>query len=103
MAKKGRIERNNRVAETIKKEETKREGLVKILKSSLEKVSYDEKFAAMIAIQKLSRDGSPTRHRNRCALTGRPRGFFSKFGLSRNAIRHYASFGLISGLKKSSW
>ncbi len=103
MAKKGRIERNNRVALTIVKEKSKREELVKILKSPLEKVSYDQKFAAMIAIQKLSRDGSKTRHRNRCALTGRPRGFFSKFGLSRNAIRHYASFGLISGLKKSSW
>jgi small subunit ribosomal protein S14 len=103
MAKKGRIERNNRISTTIEKEKIKRSQIVSILKAPLEKSSYDEKFAAMIAIQKLSRDGSATRHRNRCALTGRSRGYFSKFGLSRNAIRHYASIGMISGLKKSSW
>ncbi|MFT4967790.1 MAG: small subunit ribosomal protein S14 [Candidatus Deianiraeaceae bacterium] len=101
MAKKGRIERNNRVLKTIQKDSDKRNSLVKILKSS--KSSQDEKFAIMIALQKISRDGSQTRYRNRCALTGRPRGYYSKFGLSRNMIRHYASFGQISGVKKSSW
>jgi small subunit ribosomal protein S14 len=101
MAKKGRIERNKRVLETINKESAKRESLLAILKDPLK--SYDEKFIVMMAIQKLKRDGSPTRYRNRCALTGRPRAYYSKFGLSRNVIREYGSFGLISGLKKSSW
>lgn len=101
MAKKGRIERNNRVLAIIKKEEKKREAISAILKNASS--SQNDKFSAMISFQKLSRDGSATRHRNRCALTGRPRGYYSKFGLSRNMIRHYASFGQISGLKKSSW
>lgn len=101
MAKKGRIERNNKVLDTIQKDAEKRASLTLVLKSA--KSSHDEKFAVMIALQKISRNGSPTRYRNRCALTGRPRGYYSKFGLSRNMIRHYASFGQISGLKKSSW
>lgn len=101
MAKKGRIERNNRVLATVQKEKNKRDVLVNILKGV--NSSQDEKFSAMIALQGISRDGSATRYRNRCVLTGRSRGFHSKFGLSRNMIRHYASFGQISGLKKSSW
>jgi small subunit ribosomal protein S14 len=101
MAKKGRIERNNRVLSTVQKNLEKRQTLVAILKS--QSTSYDEKFSAMVALQKISRDGSKTRYRNRCAITGRSRGYYSKFGLSRNVIRHYASFGQISGLKKSSW
>lgn len=101
MAKKGRIERNNRVLRTVEKDAEKRASLVSVLKSSTS--SQDEKFAVMVAFQKISRDGSPTRYRNRCALTGRPRAYYRKFGLSRGMIRHYASFGQISGLKKSSW
>ena len=101
MAKKGRIERNTRVLSTIQKDFEKRQTLVALLKS--QSTSYDEKFSAMVALQKISRDGSKTRYRNRCAITGRSRGYYSKFGLSRNVIRHYASFGQISGLKKSSW
>jgi small subunit ribosomal protein S14 len=101
MAKKGRIERNSRVLSTIQKDFEKRQTLVALLKS--QSTSYDEKFSAMVALQKISRDGSKTRYRNRCAITGRSRGYYSKFGLSRNVIRHYASFGQISGLKKSSW
>ena len=101
MAKKGRIERNNKFLGTIQKDAEKRASLTFVLKSATS--THDEKFAVMIALQKLSRDGSATRYRNRCALTGSPRGYYSKFGLSRNMIRHYASFGQISGLKKSSW
>lgn len=101
MAKKGRIERNNRILQTVEKEQKKRESLLAVFKDSTK--SYDEKFVVMMALQKLVRDGSATRYRNRCAVTGRSRGYYSKFGLSRNVIRHYASFGLISGLKKSSW
>lgn len=101
MAKKGRIERNKRVLKTVEKEHKKREALLAVFKDSTK--SYDEKFLVMIALQKLARDGSATRYRNRCAVTGRSRAYYSKFGLSRNVIRHYASFGLISGLKKSSW
>ena len=101
MAKKGRIERNNRVLATIQKEASKREALISVLKDPAK--SYDEKFVVMIALQKLTRDGSATRYRNRCAVTGRSRAYYSKFGLSRNVIREYGSAGLISGLKKSSW
>jgi small subunit ribosomal protein S14 len=101
MAKKSRIERNNKVLKTIQKDAKKRSVLTDILKNNSS--SYDEKFASMIALQKISRNGSPTRHRNRCAITGRSRGYFSMFGLCRNVIRHYASYGQISGLKKSSW
>lgn len=101
MAKKGRIERNNRVLKTIQKDAKKRSNVVSVLKSVI--ASQDEKFSAMITLQGFSRDGSATRHRKRCLLTGRSRGVYSKFGLSRNMIRHYASFGQISGLKKSSW
>ena len=91
MAKKGRIERNNRVLSTVQKDLEKRQTLVAILKS--QSTSYDEKFSAMVALQKISRDGSKTRYRNRCAITGRSRGYYSKFGLSisnaKIAIEHF--------------
>lgn len=62
-----------------------------------------ELFTTSIAFQKIKRDGSATRIRKRCAITGRPRAYFGLFGLSRNVIRESASFGLIMGLTKSSW
>jgi small subunit ribosomal protein S14 len=63
----------------------------------------DERFAAQLKLAELPRNGSPTRLRNRCALTGRPRGYYRKFRLSRIALRELASSGQIPGMVKSSW
>lgn len=68
-----------------------------------EAISLDERFAAQCKLAKLPRNSSETRIRNRCANTGRPRGFHRKFGISRNQLREMASKGLIPGMVKSSW
>ncbi|NRB38376.1 MAG: 30S ribosomal protein S14 [Pseudomonadales bacterium] len=65
--------------------------------------SDEERWDAQQALQKLPRDSSPARQRNRCALTGRPHGVYKKFGLCRNQIRHHAMQGDIPGLVKASW
>lgn len=67
------------------------------------KLSDEERYAARLELQKLPRNSYPTRQRNRCALTGRPRGTFRKFGLGRNKIRELAFKGDIPGLVKASW
>ena len=67
------------------------------------KLSEEERHAAMVALQKLPRDSSYTRRRNRCSLTGRSRGYYRKFKLSRIAVRELASAGQIPGMLKSSW
>ena len=68
-----------------------------------ENLDYDAKWEAMIALQKLPRDSSKSRQRNRCALTGRPHGYFRKFGLSRNRLREIAMRGEAPGVTKASW
>ena len=65
--------------------------------------SEEERYEARLKLQQLPRNASPTRQRNRCALTGRPRGTFRKFGLARNKIREIAFRGEIPGLTKASW
>ena len=67
------------------------------------KKSDDERMAARLALQKLPRNANPTRQRNRCGITGRPRGTFRKFGLARNKIREIAMRGEIPGMTKASW
>lgn len=67
------------------------------------KLSEDERQEARTKLNKLPKNSAPTRIRNRCALTGRARGFLRKFGLSRNEFRRLASFGHIPGVTKSSW
>jgi len=67
------------------------------------KASYDEKMEAQTKLQKLPRDASPTRQRTRCALTGRPRAVYAKFGLGRNKLREATMRGDVPGLRKSSW
>ena len=64
---------------------------------------YDDKWEAMMALQKLPRDSGKTRQRNRCALTGRPHGFYRKFGLSRNKLREIILKGQAPGVVKASW
>jgi len=68
-----------------------------------ESLSYDDRWEAMIELQKLPRDSSKTRQRNRCALTGRPRGYFRRFGLARNALREVVMRGEARGVVKASW
>jgi small subunit ribosomal protein S14 len=67
------------------------------------KASDEDKFAARLKLQALPRNANPTRLRNRCAITGRPRGVFRKFGLGRNKLREYAMKGEIPGVVKASW
>jgi len=66
-------------------------------------VGFEEKQQAMFSLQKLPRDSSPVRQRNRCQITGRPRGFYRKFGLSRNMLREATMRGDVPGLRKASW
>jgi small subunit ribosomal protein S14 len=97
---------------SLKQREEKREKLVaKYAKKYAElkaiiddaKKSDDERYAARLELQKLPRNANPTRLRNRCELTGRPRGTFRKFGLARNKIRELAFKGDIPGVIKASW
>ena len=67
------------------------------------KKSDEERYAARLELQKLPRNAYPTRQRNRCALTGRPRGTFRKFGLGRNKLREFAMRGEVPGVVKASW
>ena len=68
-----------------------------------EESSYDERWQAMVDLQKLPRDSSKSRQRNRCALTGRPRGYFRRFGLARCALREVVMRGEAPGVTKASW
>ncbi|MEJ5999511.1 30S ribosomal protein S14 [Paucibacter sediminis] len=97
---------------SIKQRELKREQLVaKFAKKYADlkaiindaKKSDEERYAARLELQKLPRNAYPTRLRNRCELTGRPRGTFRKFGLARNKIRELAFKGDIPGVVKASW
>ncbi|MCK9489218.1 MAG: 30S ribosomal protein S14 [Xanthomonadales bacterium] len=65
--------------------------------------SYEAKMEASVKMQKLPRDSSPVRGRNRCALSGRPRGVYQKFGLGRNKLREATMRGDVPGLRKASW
>lgn len=101
MAKTGMIERNNNRVKLAKRYEAKR----KELKAKIADVKLppDERFAAVHKLAELPRNSSKTRIRNRCELTGRPRGFYRKLKLSRIALRDLASAGQIPGMTKSSW
>lgn len=101
MAKKSMINREVKRAALAKKFGAKRVELKNIIKD--EEKSYDEREDARIRLQKLPRDSSTSRKRNRCRLTGRPHGFYRKFGLSRNELRRLAMEGHIPGLVKASW
>lgn len=101
MAKTALINREQKRRDTVKKFAVKRaELLATIADVSL---SDEERFAARQKLQALPRNASPVRLRNRCALTGRPRGTFRKFGLGRTKLREYAMRGEIPGVIKASW
>lgn len=101
MAKTNMLEREKNRLELAKKFAKKR----KALKATIvdPNSSYEEKLAAVEKLQKLPRDSSPIRQRNRCNVTGRSRGVYRKFGLSRTKLREAATRGEIPGLKKASW
>ena len=101
MAKLSLINRDQKRRKLVKKFAKKREALDAIMNNS--KASEEVRYAARLKIQQLPRNANPTRLRNRCALTGRPRGFFRKFGLGRNKVREFAMRGEIPGIVKASW
>ena len=101
MAKTNMIERDKRRTLAVKKYAAVRASLKEKIRSP--KSSPDERLAAQAKLQALPRDASPTRQRNRCAITGRSRGVYKKFGLARSKIREVAARGEIPGLAKASW
>ncbi len=101
MAKLALIEREKKRARLVAKFAAKREALKAT--SDDQSKSEEERYEARLELQQLPRNANPTRQRNRCAITGRPRGTFRKFGLARNKIREIAFRGEIPGLTKASW
>ena len=101
MAKKSSIEKNNRRRRLVKQYAGKRARLKKITENV--SLPVEERFAAQIKLAELPRNSSPTRIRNRCELTGRPRGYYRKLRMSRIALRDLSSQGQIPGMTKSSW
>ena len=101
MAKTAVVNRDQKRRLTVKKYAKKRAELLAIARNL--KVSDEERQTARRKVEQLPRDSSPTRLRNRCKLTGRPRGVFRKFGLGRNKLREIAMRGEIPGVVKASW
>ena len=101
MAKKCMINREIRRARIVAKYSDKRATLKRIIRDP--NSSPEERADAQLRLQKLPRDASPVRQRNRCEMTGRPHGYYRKFGLSRNALRKMAMQGHVPGLVKASW
>lgn len=101
MAKKSKIAKNERRREIVARHAQRRAELKLVVSSPT--ASPAEREAAGLGLQKLPRDASPTRLRNRDAVDGRPRGFFRKFGLSRLRLREAAHRGELPGVTKSSW
>jgi small subunit ribosomal protein S14 len=101
MAKKSAIERNNNVKRQVQKFASKRARLKAI--ASDKSLPAEETFAARLKLAELPRNSSPNRVRNRCEVTGRPRGNYRKMKMSRISLREFASFGQIPGMVKSSW
>ncbi len=101
MAKVALINREQKRRDTVKKFAAKRAELLETISNV--KLSEEVRHEARLKLQALPRDASPVRLRNRCALTGRPRGTFRKFGLGRSKLREYAMRGEIPGVIKASW
>jgi small subunit ribosomal protein S14 len=100
MAKKSMIEREKKRRKLAAKYEAKREALKEQFHNAED---FDEQMEIHRKIQRLPRNSSRTRQRNRCWVTGRPRGYYRDFGLSRNVFREWAHEGLLPGVVKSSW
>ena len=100
MAKQSIIQREKKRERLIAKHLIKRESIKEELKNV---TSFKEKLPLYKKFERIPRNSSPSRHRNRCWVTGRSRGFYKDFGLSRHVLREMGNDGLIPGLKKSSW
>jgi small subunit ribosomal protein S14 len=101
MAKKSSVEKNNHRKALVKRFAEKRKALLATANDT--SLEMEERFEARLKLAELPRNSSPVRIRNRCEITGRPRAFYRKLGLSRVALRELGNKGLIPGLVKSSW
>ncbi len=101
MAKKSAIEKNRRREQLVRKHAARRARLKAI--SEDRSLPEEERFLARLRLAELPRNSAPSRLRNRCEITGRPRGYYRKFKLSRIALRELASEGQLPGVVKSSW
>ena len=101
MAKRSMIQRELKRTRLVAKYASKRNELKAKIKDM--NLSMEEREDAVLKLQKMPRDASPARQRNRCNLTGRPHGFYRKFGLSRNKLREATMRGDVPGLRKGSW
>lgn len=101
MAKVSLIEREQKRRNTVKKYAAKRAELQAVINDA--SASAEDRRAALLKLQSLPRNSSPVRLRNRCAMTGRPRGVFSKFGLARGKLRELMMRGEVPGVIKASW
>lgn len=101
MSKKSIIERNKKRVKMYKKYKEKHDKLIKIANNK--KLSVEEQFQARLKLSSIPRNASKVRIRNRCSMTGRGRGVYRKFNLSRIAFRELSSIGQVPGVTKSSW
>ena len=101
MAKKSAVEKNNRSARKVAAKGSRRDALRAIVRDK--SISMEERFAASCKLAQEPRDSARIRVRNRCLVTGRPRGYYRKLKMSRIALRDLASFGQVPGVVKSSW
>ncbi len=101
MSKVALTNRDQKRRKTVKKFSARRAELMAVINN--QKLSPEDRYEARLKLQKLPRDASPVRLRNRCALTGRPRGVYRKFGLGRSKLRDLAMRGEIPGVIKASW
>ncbi len=101
MAKKSMIARETKRIKLVQKYDAKRKSLKEIIRDP--DATFEDKETAHLKLQKLPRDSSLSRIRNRCNLTGRPHGYYRKFGLSRNKLREATMRGDVPGVVKASW
>lgn len=101
MAKKSMIAREHKRKKLVLKFDAKRKSLREIISDP--KATFEQKEIAQLQMQKLPRDSNATRIRNRCGITGRPHGYYRKFGLSRNKLREATMRGDVPGVVKASW
>jgi|SRR5690606_37628620 len=101
MAKTSAVEKNKRRRKTVATQAAKRADLKAIIMN--QELPIDERFQATLKLAALPRDGSKTRIRNRCEVSGRPRGFYRKLKMSRIALRELGNLGKVPGVVKSSW
>ncbi len=101
MAKTSKVAKNNQRKVIIDRYADRRAELIVVTKDP--NASYEDKREAYRKIAKMPRDASATRYRNRCGVTGRPRGYFRKFGMSRSSLRELAHNGELPGVRKASW